>query len=210
MRIAGIVLLLSASVLNAQTADLDAARKIFEGNLSAIREKNRDKYLTYYLHSDRLVRGGPTGFITGWDDFNNARGPFPELFEANDLHLTSLRPGLVYGTYRYRVRYAAGDEHIGISERLFVKTDEGWKITVTGAVDTPPGTPAPPRALTGATLIDGRGGAPVANANVILRGGKIDCAGTATQCPVPQGIDLTNVSGMWIAPGLIDSHVHFS
>jgi imidazolonepropionase-like amidohydrolase len=108
------------------------------------------------------------------------------------------------------VRYATGDEHIGVSERLFVKTRDGWKIALTGAVDTPPGTPAPPHALTGATLIDGRGGAPVANANVILRDGKIDCAGTAAQCPVPEGIDVTNISGMWIAPGLIDSHVHFS
>ena len=119
-------------------------------------------------------------------------------------------PGFVYGTYRYRVRYGAGDEHVGISERLFVKTPDGWKIALTGAIDTPPGTPAPPRALVGATLIDGRGGAPIANANVILRDGKIDCAGTATQCAVPEGIDVTNVAGLWITPGLIDSHVHFS
>src|SRR6266850_786814 len=182
MRIAGIVLLIGVTSLSAQTSDVDAARKVFEGNLNAIREQNREKYLSYYLHSEGLVRGGPTGFITGWDDFNKARGPFPEQFEANDIHLTSLRPGLVYGTYRYRVRYAAGDEHSGISERLFIKTPDGWKITVTGAVDTPPGTPAPPRALTGATLIDGRGGASVANANIIIRDGKIDCAGTAAQC----------------------------
>src|SRR5437764_1326809 len=210
MRIAGIVLLLGVTSMSAQTSDVAAARKVFEGNLDAIRQKDRDKYLSYYFHSESLVRGGPTGFITGWQDFNNARGPFPEEFEADDIHLTPLRPGLVYGTYRYRVRYAAGDEHSGISERLFVKTDDGWKIAVTGAVDTPPGTPAPPRALTGATLVDGRGGAPVANANVILRDGKIDCAGTATQCPVPERVDLTDVRGMWIAPGLIDAHVHFS
>ena len=196
--------------MSAQTSDVAAARKVFEGNLDAIRQKDRDKYLSYYFHSESLVRGGPTGFITGWQDFNNARGPFPEEFEADDIHLTPLRPGLVYGTYRYRVRYAAGDEHSGISERLFVKTDDGWKIAVTGAVDTPPGTPAPPRTLTGATLVDGRGGAPVANANVILRDGKIDCAGTATQCPVPERVDVTDVRGMWIAPGLIDAHVHFS
>src|SRR5581483_7135529 len=120
-------------------------------------------------------------------------GPWPVSFNASDLRLTELQPGYVYGTYRYRVRYAEGDEHIGVSERLFVKTPDGWK-----------------RALVGATLIDGRGGAPVPNANVIVRDGKIDCAGTAAQCPVPEGIDVTNVGGMWIAPGLIDSHVHFS
>src|SRR5947208_16080561 len=130
MRMVGIVLLAAATAASAQTADLAAARKIFEGNLNAIREKNREKYLSFYLPSERLVRGGPTGFITGWEDFNKARGPFPDLFEANDLHLTSLGPGLVYGTYRYRVRYATGDEHMGISERLFVETPTGWKIAL--------------------------------------------------------------------------------
>jgi hypothetical protein len=193
-----------------QSDDIAAARAVFEANINAIRQQNRDAYLSYYLHSPALVRGGPTGFMTGYDEFAKARGPWPESIEASDIHLTLLQPGMVYGTYRYRVRYAGGDEHIGISERLFVKTPDGWKIAVTGAVDTPPGTPAPPRALVGATLIDGRGGAPVANANVILRDGKIDCAGTAAQCPVAEGIDVTNVAGMWIAPGLIDSHVHFS
>src|SRR5258706_517602 len=210
MRIAGIVLLIGVTSINAQTSDVAAARKVFEGNLNAIRTKNIDKYLSYYLHSKELVRGGPTGFTTGWEEFNKARGPFPDEFGANDIHLTPLRPGLVYGPYRYRVRYAAGDEHSGISERLFVKTPDGWKITVTGAVDTPPGTPAAPRALTGATLIDGRGGASVPNANIIIRDGKIDCAGTAAQCPVPEHVDVTDLHGMWVAPGLIDAHVHFS
>ena len=199
-----------ASSASAQTDDVAAARAVFEANINAIRQKNLDAYLSYYLHSPLLVKGGPTGFTTGYDDFAKARGPWPESIEASDIHLTELQPGYVYGTYRYRVRYAGGDEHIGISERLFVKTPDGWKIAVTGAIDSPPGTPAPPHALTGATLIDGRGGAPIANANVIVRDGKIDCAGTATQCPVPEGVDVTNVSGLWITPGLIDSHVHFS
>src|SRR5207237_6624140 len=96
------------------------------------------------------------------------------------------------------------------SSRLVVRPPDGGQIACTGAIDTPPGSRAPTRALTGATLIDGRGGAPIANANVILREGKIDCEGTAAQCPVPEGVDVTNVSGMWITPGLIDSHVHFS
>lgn len=202
------MLLLLLAVLSSDP-DVASARALFEANIDAIRERNTEKYLSYYLHSDLLVRGGPTGFSTGYDDFAKGRGPWPDSIEASDIHLTPLLPGYVYGTYRYRVRYGA-DEHSGISERLFVKTPDGWKIAVTGAIDTPPGTPAPPRALTGATLIDGRGGSPVPNANVILRDGKIDCAGTAAQCPLPEGIDVTQVSGMWVTPGLIDSHVHFS
>ncbi|HYS55640.1 MAG TPA: amidohydrolase family protein [Thermoanaerobaculia bacterium] len=193
-----------------QGDDIADARAVFDANINAIKQRNLDAYLSYYLHSPLLVRGGPTGFTTGYDAFAKARGPWPDAIEASDIHLTQLQPGLVYGTYRYRVRYSGADEHLGISERLFVKTPDGWKIAVTGAIDAPPGTPAPPRALTGATLIDGRGGAPIANANVILRDGKIDCAGTAVQCRVPEGIDVTPVGGMWIAPGLIDAHVHFS
>ena len=69
---------------------------------------------------------------------------------------------------------------------------------------------ADPRALTGATLIDGRGGTPVRNANVIVRDGKIDCAGSSEQCPVPAGIKTVDLKGMWITPGLVDAHVHFS
>jgi imidazolonepropionase-like amidohydrolase len=68
----------------------------------------------------------------------------------------------------------------------------------------------PPRAITGATLIDGRGGAPVRNANVIVRDGKIACAGTAAQCPVPKGVTVVDAKGMWITPGLVDAHMHFS
>jgi imidazolonepropionase-like amidohydrolase len=203
MRIICLLLL----ALPAFADDVSDARAVFEGNLAAIRAHDRDKYLSYYLHSDLLVRGGPTGFTTGYDDFAKGVGTgWPDLIEASDIHLTPLQPGWVYGTYRYRVRYGA-DEHSGISERLFVKTPDGWKIAVTGAVDTPPGTPAPPRAIVGATLIDGRGGAPVPNATIVMRDGKIDCAGA---CAVPEGIDVVDAKGLWVTPGLIDAHVHFS
>jgi imidazolonepropionase-like amidohydrolase len=203
-------LLIAAPLIATPADDIAAARAVFEANIKAIRERNREAYLSYYLHSPSLVRGGAEGFDTGFDSFAKGVGAqWPDLIEANDIHLTPLRPGVVYGTYRYRVRYGS-DEHVGISERLFVSTPDGWKIAVTGAIDSPAGTPAPPRALTGATLIDGRGGVPIANANVILRDGKIDCAGTAAQCPVPEGVDVTDVRGLWIMPGLIDAHVHFS
>ncbi len=201
---------ISAPLLAAPAGDVTAARALFDKNVNAIRQRNRDAYLGCYLHAPSLVRGGPEGFSTGFDSFAKGAGEnWPDLIEANDIHLTPLRPGMVYGTYRYRVRYGS-DEHAGISERLFVSTPDGWKIALTGAIDAPAGTPAPPRALEGATLIDGRGGAPVADANVILRDGKIDCAGSAAQCPVPEGIDVTDVHGLWITPGLIDAHVHFS
>ena len=36
-----------------------------------------------------------------------AGAQWPDLIEANDIHLTPLQPGIVYGTYRYRVRYGS-------------------------------------------------------------------------------------------------------
>jgi imidazolonepropionase-like amidohydrolase len=63
-------------------------------------------------------------------------------------------------------------------------------------------------AILHATLIDGHGGAPVKDATVVVRDGKIECAGV--ECSVPKGIKVFDARGMWITPGLVDAHVHFS
>lgn len=202
-----LVFVLSVVAKADDKSDLAAARALFDQNIAAIRQRDREKYLSFYLHDARLVRNSPTGFTTGFEEHAKHAGDrWPDEIEASDVHLTPLQPGLVYGTYRYRVRYGA-EENIGISERLFSKTADGWKIALTGAMDTPVGTPAPPKAIAGATLIDGRGGAALPNANIIIRDGKIDCAG---RCSVPEGVDVVDAHGMWVTPGLIDAHVHFS
>jgi imidazolonepropionase-like amidohydrolase len=202
-----LVVLCTLAALATQTADLRAARGVFEENIAAIRNKDRAKYVSLYLESEKLVRLGASGFTLGYEDFaKGAGGSWPDTIEATEMRLTPLRPGVVYGTYRYRVRYGA-NEITGLSERVFVETPEGWRIALTGAINAPLGTPPPARAITGATLIDGRGGAPVPNATVVVREGKIECAG---KCDVPAGIDTIDARGMWITPGLIDAHVHFS
>ncbi|HEX6088183.1 MAG TPA: amidohydrolase family protein [Thermoanaerobaculia bacterium] len=209
MRFLAIVCTLAAvvSLHGDEAADLRAARGVFEENIAAIRNKDRAKYVSLYLQSDKLVRLGPAGFTLGYEDFaKGAGGSWPDTIEATDMRLTPLRPGVVYGTYRYRVRYGA-NEIAGLSERVFVETPQGWKIALTGAINAPLGTPPPARAITGATLIDGRGGAPVPNAVVVIRDGKIECAG---RCEVPAGVDTIDARGMWITPGLVDAHVHFS
>lgn len=197
-------------VLADESSDLAAARKAFEANLNAIRNRDKEAYLSSYLHADSLIRTGPTGFSLGFADFAKQAGSrWPDTFDASDLNLTGVRPGLVYGTYRYRVRYGS-DEHSGISERLFLSTPEGWKIALTTAFDAPPGTPAPPRVISGATLIDGTERKPVMDSVIITRDGKIECAGTRAQCPVPAGVTTIDARGLWVTPGLIDAHVHFS
>ena len=164
--------------------DLLAARAVFEKNLAAIRNKDREAYLSCYLKSPDLARTGYEGVEVGFESLaaETAHGGWPDTFEAQDLRLVHVRPGLVYGTYRVRA-FVGAKENQGISERLFLETPEGWKIAVTTGFVAPPGTPPPPRALVGATLVDGRGGPVVPDAVVVLRGGRIDCAGTRAAVP---------------------------
>ena len=200
----------SPSKKSSSSSDVDEARALFEKNIAAIQRRDRVAYLSCYLDSESLVRTSPGGLVLGFAEFEKQAGAkWPDMLEAVDLQLVPVREGLVYGTYRYRVRYGT-DEHAGLSERLFVKTPKGWRITMTSAFDAPPGTPPPPRAFTGATLLDGTGAPPVKDAVVLVRSGKIECAGTRAACPVPSGVDVTDLSGAFLAPGLIDAHVHFA
>src|SRR6266550_1769438 len=50
----------------------------------------------------------------------------------------------------------------------------------------------------------------VRNAVVVMREGRIACAGPRATCPVPADADTVSALGKWIIPGLIDTHVHFS
>jgi len=68
--------------------------------------------------------------------------------------------------------------------------------------------PAAVLVLSGATLIDGTGAAPVAKAVVVVRDGRIECAGR--DCKAPPGAPVTDVTGLWIAPGIVDAHVHLA
>ncbi len=62
-------------------------------------------------------------------------------------------------------------------------------------------------AYQGATLIDGTHRAAVEDATVLVEEDKFIAVGTGVA--VPEGAKVVDVSGKWIVPGLIDSHVHF-
>src|SRR4051812_9316035 len=116
-----------------EASDLKNARAVFDKNLDAIRHRDRAAYLDLYIHDEHLARSGPSGFVTGYADFAAQRDTrWPDTFDASDIHLVRVAPGVVYATYRYRVRYGA-EEHTGVSERVFVETKNGWKVAVTGA-----------------------------------------------------------------------------
>jgi imidazolonepropionase-like amidohydrolase len=190
--------------------DLVGARGVFERNLAAIQAHDARLYLSCYLRSPLLARTGATGFALGYDSLAaGVGGGWPDFFESLDLRLTWVRDGLVYGTYRYRVRYGAS-EQAGLSERLFVATEGGWKIAMTTAFAATPGVPPPPRAIVGGTVWDGTGRAAIRDAVVLVRDGKIEAVGSRRQVSVPAGVDTIDARGKWVLPGLIDTHVHFS
>lgn len=188
---------------------------MFRANIDAIHQRDRARYVSYYLDSPQFTRNGPGGLQLGYEPFAAARDTtWPDSLIAHDLRLVPIQPGLVYGSYRYRVTQR-GVTSFGTSERVFVRTPAGWKIAVSTAFAAPPGTPPPPIVLTGATLIDGTGRAPIPDAVVVVSNGRIVCAGMleacrghATAADAPR--DTVDLAGRWIMPGLVDAHVHFS
>ena len=202
----------TASVPAATTSassDTLEARRVFEGNISAIHQRNRARYLSYYLDSDRLARTGPNGLELGFEHWSARRdSTWPDTLVARDLRLVPVAPGVVYGTYHYRVTQR-GVTSEGISERVFVRTPQGWKIAVSTAFGLPVNASPPPVAIVGATLIN-PGAAPVPNATVVAAGGRIVCAGPAATCAVPPTAEIVRADGAFVTPGLIDAHVHYS
>jgi len=63
-------------------------------------------------------------------------------------------------------------------------------------------------AIVGATLIDGRGGPPVNDAVVIVRGEKVVAVGARPAVTIPKAAALIEADGLTLLPGLIDAHFH--
>ena len=128
-----------------RAADEAAAREVFQRNVRAIAERDLDAYLDCYLHSDDLTIVGFSGVQFGYEGW--AAGidtdEWPDAIDAFGLMVHGVTDGVVYGQYRFRVRYGE-DVQEGVSQRIFVRTDEGWRIVLTSAFQAPEGVLAPP------------------------------------------------------------------
>lgn len=62
----------------------------------------------------------------------------------------------------------------------------------------------------GGTIIDGLGGPPIANGDVLIEDGKIAAVGPAGSFPKPPDVIAIDAAGKTIMPGLIDCHDHMS
>jgi imidazolonepropionase-like amidohydrolase len=63
-------------------------------------------------------------------------------------------------------------------------------------------------ALRGSRVIDGRGGAPIDDATVVIRDGRIIAIGPSAATPVPSDAQVVDYTGKTIIPGLISAHSH--
>lgn len=63
-------------------------------------------------------------------------------------------------------------------------------------------------AITGATIIDGTGGAPIVNGCVIVTEGIISAVGKRADIEIPGNAQVIDARGLTLLPGFIDSHFH--
>jgi imidazolonepropionase-like amidohydrolase len=63
-------------------------------------------------------------------------------------------------------------------------------------------------AILGATLLDGRGGEPLADAGVVVEGNAITAVGKRGEIAIPAGAEVVEAAGLFLLPGLIDAHFH--
>ena len=64
-------------------------------------------------------------------------------------------------------------------------------------------------AIVGGTLIDGTGAAPIADAAVVIRKGRILAVGPRSKVRIPKHANIVDAHGKTILPGLWDMHAHF-
>ena len=124
--------------LSSITRDTIEASRLFEANIDAIHKRDRARYLATYLQSSTLARNGPAGLELGYENWSARRdSTWPDTLVATDLRVVAVAPGVVYGTYCYSVTQKDTTTH-GVSERVFVRTPNGWRIAVTTAFGLPP------------------------------------------------------------------------
>jgi hypothetical protein len=132
---------LAMSPAGFESSDTVEARRLFVENIDAIHKRDRARYLATYIHAPTLARNGPAGLQLGFDDWSARRdSTWPDTLVAERMKVVPLAKGVVYGTYCYRVTQNKITTS-GVSERVFIKTQTGWKIAVTTAFGLPEGAP---------------------------------------------------------------------
>jgi acyl dehydratase len=125
-----------ATAQAASTAARDSADALvtFRENLDAIHKRDKARYLATYVHTERLVRHSPTALETGYAGWSAITdNAWPDTLIVREMRVVPVAPGVVYGYYRYIGVPTPGDTLTGVSTRVFVRTPEGMRITVTAS-----------------------------------------------------------------------------
>jgi imidazolonepropionase-like amidohydrolase len=64
-------------------------------------------------------------------------------------------------------------------------------------------------AIVGGTVVNLAGGAPIANAAVVIEGERITAIGPAATTTVPAGAEVIRATGRFVVPGLMNMHTHY-
>jgi imidazolonepropionase-like amidohydrolase len=91
---------------------------------------------------------------------------------------------------------------------LFAQTASPAPVLTLKEINGPTADSSRVVAIVGATLIDGRGGRPVANAVVVVKGARIEKAGGRQSTKIPAEAEVVDAAGQTLLPGFIDSHFH--
>jgi imidazolonepropionase-like amidohydrolase len=82
-----------------------------------------------------------------------------------------------------------------------------WSLSAVAAAQTAPPASAPQRiAVRAARMLDVRSGNVVTNAVVLIENGRIQSAASGTA--IPPGVEVLDLGGAMLLPGLTDSHTH--
>jgi imidazolonepropionase-like amidohydrolase len=76
------------------------------------------------------------------------------------------------------------------------------------SVTVPAQAPGGVKAFTGARVIDGTDRAPIDNATIVVRGGRVVAVGPSSSVNVPAGAERVSLTGKTVIPGLINAHGH--
>ena len=63
-------------------------------------------------------------------------------------------------------------------------------------------------AIKGKSLIDGNGGAPIADPVILLDGKRITAIGSKDKVKIPNGVEVVDASHCTLMPGMMDLHIH--
>lgn len=118
--------------------DSTDALATFRENLAAIHGRDRARYLATYVQTPRLLRHSPQQLDAGYERWApTVGGGWPDTLIVREMRVAPIAPGVVYGYYRYIGVPQPGDTLTGVSTRVFVRTRDGMKITVTASWNDP-------------------------------------------------------------------------